>query len=46
MNAFHKTHIALNPRLHKKTKQPADWLRLEGTKELINEFSNSGDLHS
>ena len=46
LNTLHKAHIALNPQLHKNTKQPADWLRLEGTKELINEFSNSEDLHS
>jgi len=46
LNALHKAHIALNPHLHKNTKQPADWLKLEGTKELINEFSNSEDLRS
>ena len=46
LNALHKAHLALNPQLHKNTKQPADWLKLEGTKELINEFSNSEDLHS
>jgi hypothetical protein len=35
--------LALNPNIHKNSKQPADWLKLEQTKELITELSNSED---
>jgi len=44
LNALHRAHTNLNSQLHKNTKQPADWLKLEGTKELITELSNSEDL--
>ncbi|MCJ8337601.1 MAG: phage antirepressor KilAC domain-containing protein [Pseudomonadales bacterium] len=46
LNALHKAHLKLNQELHKNSKQPADWLRLEGTKELIDELFNSEDSHS
>jgi anti-repressor protein len=45
LNALHKAHLALNPGLHPNTKQPADWLKLESAKELIQAVSNSEDSH-
>jgi len=44
LNALHRAHLAANPSIHRNSKQPADWLKLEGTKELIAEISNSEDL--
>ena len=44
LNALHRAHLELSPGLHRNSKQPADWLKLEGTKELIGEISNSEDL--
>jgi hypothetical protein len=44
LNALHKAYLEQNPHLHRSSKQPADWLKLEGTKELVEEFSNSEDL--
>ena len=44
LNALHKAHLKCNPELHKNSKQPSDWLKLEGTKELISVISNSEDL--
>ncbi len=43
LNALHKAHLASHPELHRNSKQPADWLKLEGTKELIAEVFNSED---
>lgn len=44
LNALHKAHLEMNPDLHRNSKQPADWLKLEGTKDLIEAISNSEDL--
>ena len=44
LNLLHKAHLALNPDLHRNSKQPSDWLKLGGTKELLAEISNSEDL--
>ncbi len=44
LNALHKAHLAQNPGLHRNSKQPADWLKLDGTKDLITAISNSEDL--
>lgn len=46
LNTLHKAHLETNPALNSSSKQPADWLKLEGTKQLIAEISNSEDLHS
>lgn len=46
LNALHKAHLFLHPELHKNTKQPADWLKLEQTRELIDALFNSEDFHS
>ncbi|EKN5087806.1 DNA-binding protein [Yersinia enterocolitica] len=46
LNALHKAHLALNPALHKNSKQPADWLKIDQTIDLIKEISNSEDFHS
>lgn len=46
LNALHRAHLELNVGIHRNSKQPADWLKLEGTKELIAAVSNSEDLHS
>ncbi|MFM4996017.1 phage antirepressor KilAC domain-containing protein [Aeromonas sanarellii] len=46
LNALHKAHLSLNPGLHKNSKQPADWLKLDQTKELIETLFNSEDFHS
>lgn len=45
LNALHKAHLSLNPGLHKNSKQPADWLKLDQTKELIEALFNSEDFH-
>ncbi|WP_325893328.1 KilA-N domain-containing protein [Grimontia sp. NTOU-MAR1] len=45
LNALHSAHLESVPDSHRNSKQPADWLKLEGTKELIGEISNSEDLH-
>jgi len=34
LNALHKAHIAANPELHRNSKQPADWMKLESVKSL------------
>ena len=44
LNALHRAHLKLNPELHRNSKQPADWLKLEGAKKLIEVISNSEDL--
>lgn len=44
LNGLHKAHLALNPSLHPNSKQPADWIKLEGTKELMKIVSNSEDF--
>lgn len=46
LNALHKAHLSMNPSLHKNSKQPADWLKLDQTKELIEALFNSEDFHS
>ncbi|WP_323953695.1 phage antirepressor KilAC domain-containing protein [Aeromonas caviae] len=46
LNALHKAHLSMHPDLHKNSKQPADWLKLEQTKELIEALFNSEDFHS
>ncbi|HAU4931293.1 phage antirepressor KilAC domain-containing protein [Aeromonas hydrophila] len=46
LNALHKAHLSMNPDLHKNSKQPADWLKLEQTRELIEALFNSEDFHS
>ncbi|SIR40498.1 KilA-N domain-containing protein [Aeromonas sp. RU39B] len=46
LNALHKAHLSMNPGLHKNSKQPADWLKLDQTKELIDALFNSEDFHS
>lgn len=43
LNLLHSAHLALNPDQHRNSKQPSDWLKLEGTKEIIGEISNSED---
>lgn len=44
LNALHQAHLAANPRMHRNSKQPADWMKLDGTRELVEEISNSEDL--
>lgn len=46
LNALHKAHLSMNPSLHKNSKQPADWLKLDQAKELIEALFNSEDFHS
>ncbi|MGH1374510.1 MAG: phage antirepressor KilAC domain-containing protein [Cellvibrionaceae bacterium] len=44
LNTLHKAHLSISPDIHRNSKQPGDWLKLEGTKELIGVISNSEDL--
>lgn len=43
LNALHRAHLEMSPGQHRNSKQPADWLKLEGTKDLIAAISNSED---
>lgn len=44
LNALHRAHLAENPDIHRNSKQPSDWLKLEGAQALVTEISNSEDF--